>query len=38
VKHIIEENVEGGIEVWRRQGRRLSSYWIKLQKGEDTVN
>jgi hypothetical protein len=36
LKHFIEGKIEGRIEVTRRPGRRLSSYWVALKKREDT--
>jgi hypothetical protein len=38
LKRSTEGKREGGIEVTERQGRRRSSYWITLRKGEDTGN
>jgi hypothetical protein len=38
LKHIIERNIGGGMEVMGRQGRKVSNYWINLKKGEDIGN
>jgi hypothetical protein len=38
LKHVIEGNLEGRIEMTGRWGRKLSSYWMTLRKREDTGN
>jgi hypothetical protein len=35
IKYFIEGKVELKIEIRRRRGRRLSSYWITLRRAED---
>jgi hypothetical protein len=36
LKHITEEKIEGRLLVTSRQRRRISSYWMSLQKLECT--
>jgi hypothetical protein len=37
LKQVIEGKIKEGMEVTRRQGRRLRSYWMTLRRGEDTL-
>ena len=37
LKQVIEEKIKGEMEVTRRRGRRLRSYWMTLRTGEDTL-
>ena len=38
LKQVIERKIKGQIELTRRQGRGVRSYWTTLRTGEDTVN
>jgi hypothetical protein len=38
LKHVIEEKLEGRIEMTGRQEDGVSSYWMTLRKREDTGN
>jgi hypothetical protein len=38
LKHVIEGNIEGRIEVTEDEGEDVSSYWMTLRKREDTGN
>ena len=37
LKQVIEGKIKGEMEVARRRGRRLRSYWMTLRTGEDTL-
>jgi hypothetical protein len=36
LKPVIEGNIEGGVEVMGRRGRRRKKYWMNLRKREGT--
>ena len=38
LQQVIEGKIKGQIEVTRRLGRGVRSYWMTLRTGEDTVN
>ena len=38
LKQVIEGKIKGKIEVTKRQGRGVRSYWTSLSTGEDTAN
>ena len=37
LKQVIEGKIKGEMEVARRQGRRIRSYWMTLRTGEDIL-
>ena len=37
LKQVLEGKIKGEMDVTRRRGRRLRSYWITLRTGEDTL-
>jgi hypothetical protein len=38
LKRVIEGKIEEKLEVMRRRGEEVRSYWTTLRKGEDTGN
>ena len=37
LKQVIEGKIKGEMEVTRRRGRKVGSYWMTLRTGKDTL-